>query len=80
MSCCSNRRAALGSVPQLRAAAYATPAAAAQRLRYLGQAPISLRGPHSGRVYSVDAAAHELAVDARDLEALLRTGLFQRCA
>ena len=47
-------------------------------LRYLGNQTISLRGPQTGRVYYFAAASSPTAVYESDIEALLRTGLFER--
>ena len=55
-------------------------ASATQRLRYLRDTSLSLRGPFSGRVYEVDARACFIDADARDAEPLLRTALFERAA
>jgi hypothetical protein len=91
MPCCGKKRAALTvrSIPSpapLQSAAQPAasgeasrptgPAAAA--LRYLGQRSIALRGPRSGRVYTFDPTGDATVVEARDLDALLRTGLFGR--
>ncbi len=84
MSCCSQRRHASPAAPPLRAAAAgaaaapAASAAATQRLRYLRDASLALRGPFSGRVYRVDARSAVIDADARDAEPLLRTALFER--
>ena len=79
MSCCSNRRAALTSLPQLRAA---MPAPAGvqdttgQPLTYSSQVDLALRGPFSGLVYRVGPDTRQIDADARDVAALLRTGQF----
>lgn len=91
MSCCSQRRQALPATPQLRAAfaadrsaletsapARGVSSAGPQRLRYLGHAPLRLRGPFSARLYEVDALLRLIDADARDVAALLRTALFER--
>jgi hypothetical protein len=91
MSCCSKRRHAISSTTQLRAAASAASASgsatprpaqgtAAKRLRYLGDSPLSLRGPFSGRVYVVDATSRYIEADVRDADPLLRTALFEPAA
>lgn len=82
MSCCSNRRAALTTTPQLRAATpmpspAPTSPQSGQPLGYTGQVAIALRGPFSGRVYRVSPDARQIDADARDVAALLRTGQFQ---
>jgi len=79
MSCCGQKRLALTATPRR------TPAAEAPRpvrpanpaLRYLKEGALALRGPQTGRVYSFDAAGQATAVDPKDLEALLRTRLFE---
>jgi hypothetical protein len=93
MSCCSDRRQAVSTTPQLRvavAAAHSSLAAAApsaagsaanpQRLRYVGHAPLNVRGPFSARIYEVDVLLRLIDADARDVSALLRTALFERAA
>ena len=76
--CCSSHGASITVALQLQAAALPTETARdPKRLRYLGQTALSLRGPFSGRVYNLAAAESELAVDPSDLQALLRTGLFE---
>jgi hypothetical protein len=85
MSCCSQRRHAVPAATQLRAATRASTSApprpvhgaATRRLRYLGDSPLSLRGPFSGRVYEVDAMTRFIEAEPRDAEPLLRTTLFE---
>ncbi|MBZ5583275.1 MAG: hypothetical protein LAQ30_13925 [Acidobacteriia bacterium] len=45
-------------------------------LRYLESRPILVRGPSTGRHYTFSAAQPLQAVHARDVDALVRTGLF----
>lgn len=85
MSCCSQRRNASPAAPQRRAAVPPLPAPpsstthdSTQRLRYLRDAHLLLRGPFSLRLYEFDASARVLTVDALDVDLLLRTGLFER--
>jgi hypothetical protein len=82
MSCCSGQRSAARSSPMLRAAAAVAQPKAVETstviVRYTGTAPLALRGPFSGLVYRVGATHRAIEVDPRDLEALLRTGLFER--
>ena len=82
MSCCSSRRHQFPSTPQLRSASPVTQpppiASTDARLRFIGHAPMTLRGPFSGHVYTLSHDEPEVATDARDTEALLRTGLFER--
>lgn len=80
MSCCGQRRASLVQEQIARRATLPRPALAASdepRLRSRHGKALCLRGPHSGRAYRflTDTAT---SVDARDVEALLRTGLFER--
>jgi hypothetical protein len=82
MSCCGQKRLALTATPR-RTPAMEAPAPRPARpakpaLRYLREGSLALRGPHTGRVYSFDAAGQATAVDPQDLEALLRTRLFER--
>lgn len=89
MSCCGHRRATFNSASAPARARMQTaarpavptspaPAAAEPRLRYLGTTAIALRGPRSGRIYRFAAAGDAMAVDGRDLDALLATRLFAR--
>lgn len=78
--CCSSHGASITTALQLQAAAPAptkVPAPDPKRLRYLGQIAMSTRGPFSNRVYEL-ALLTDIEVDASDLQALLRTGLFER--
>lgn len=86
MTCCGRQRRAWQSTSArdtarlpvaARKRVEPRPAPAEQpiRLRYLGRATIALRGPHSGHAYRFAAAAVS-AVDPRDADALLGTGLF----
>ena len=45
-------------------------------LRYLRHDPLTVRGPRTGRVYSVSGTTTVVTVHADDAPALLRTGLF----
>jgi hypothetical protein len=47
-------------------------------LRYLQSRPILVRGPSTGRHYSFSESQPLQAVDARDVDALARTGLFAK--
>jgi hypothetical protein len=47
-------------------------------LRYLGEGRLSLRGPHTGRVYQFAAGGDATPVHTDDVDALLRTWLFVR--
>lgn len=58
--------------------------AAAQKpvamVRYIGAAPIVVRGAASGRTYQFAAARSVQPVDARDVAGLLKKGIFRRHA
>jgi len=56
------------------------PLAASTKLRYTGVAPIRIRGPQTGRTYVFSRSEPEAAVDRRDVEGLIRIGLFRRVA
>ncbi|WHZ10722.1 MAG: hypothetical protein OJF60_001161 [Burkholderiaceae bacterium] len=47
-------------------------------VRYLGAAPIVVRGAVTGRAYSFAAGRPIQPVDARDVAGLLKKGLFRR--
>ena len=82
MSCCSNRRQAPIPAPRLRAAftpmRTPPPSGAGPALVYTGQTAVALRGPFSGRIYNVSREKRFVEADAKDVEALLRCGLFER--
>ena len=91
MSCCGQGRAALRAsqaiqTPQTtRVAAGGSArvvAAAALRanvpIRYLGGAPIVVRGTVTGRAYQFAAGRAVQPVDARDVAGLLKKGIFRR--
>jgi hypothetical protein len=48
------------------------------KLRYTGMSPVQVRGQQTGRTYSFSRTAPEAEVDRRDLEGLMRIGLFRR--
>jgi hypothetical protein len=90
MGCCGQRRAA-AVTPAPRASErvnhfslpipVAKPTAPANKkstLRYIGLAPLSLRGPRSGRAYYFPKADDAANVDEQDIDAMLRTQLFVR--
>lgn len=52
------------------------PVGPATLLRYTKDTPILVRGPATGRQYRFSPSSPNQAVDLRDAEALLRTGLF----
>jgi len=91
MACCGQKRLALaqGRAPAPEGRAGVTrPSAAAPRpaarapgevvLRYRGPAAFQTRSIRTGRVYACAGTGAVLAVDARDAEALVRTGRFAR--
>ncbi len=79
MGCCNPRRAAMsGSPPTLSPGQAAAPAGSGDRVRYLGQGPISVRGPATGIAYAFSAERPVRALDARDARALTRSALFVR--
>jgi hypothetical protein len=88
MSCCGRNRASVVSpASQAHDPRASTPAtvtlrekaigAPNGRIRYVGAQPLSVRGPRTGRVYYF-AEAGPAEVHEKDIDALLRTGLFER--
>lgn len=71
MSCCGQKRAEAASAPP-------SIADEGMVLRYLQDRPILVRGPSTGRHYSFSGAQPLQAVHARDVDALVRTGVFAR--
>lgn len=62
-----------------RPASVAAPAASGSHsLRYLARAPVIVRGPASGAEYRFSAAQPVQRVARADVDALLRTGHFER--
>lgn len=49
-------------------------------VRYLGAAPIVVRGTVSGRAYRFAAGSSVQPIDSRDVAGLLRKGIFRRHA
>ena len=82
MPCCSSQRSAARTSPILHSAVTVAqpqvPAATNVNMRYTGKVPLALRGPFSGSVYRIGPSQRTLDVDPRDLEAMMRTGLFER--
>lgn len=89
MACCGQGRMALRA--SLPASTPATPrlqrgsvAAATTRpgvpIRYLGAAPIVVRGGVTGRAYAFAAGRAVQLVDPRDVSGLIRKGLFRPSA
>jgi hypothetical protein len=62
-----------------QAPARATPGASA-KLHYTGVAGVRVRGPETGRMYVFSGAHPDAAVDRRDVDGLIRIGLFRRGA
>lgn len=61
-------------------AAQAPPPSSVVSVRYLGAAPIVVRGAISGRAYRFALGNAVQAVDARDMPRLLQKGIFRRHA
>jgi hypothetical protein len=59
-------------------AADGAPLAGTVRLQFTRQSGVRVRGPVSGASYAFSGDAAVQAVDARDADALLRTGYFRR--
>ncbi len=94
MGCCGQSRAEYRAPDEVRtlprAAAPAAPAAAAGpaaaaatpggsvRLRFTRQSRVRVRGPASGADYVFSGSDPVHAVDAGDVDGLLRTGYFRR--
>jgi hypothetical protein len=90
MPCCGQKRAAVARAAygrtQIKAASMPVPApkapqpneASNTQLRYLGAAPISLRGSNTGHVYYFDRAGDVAGIHENDVDALLLTRLFAR--
>ncbi len=48
------------------------------KLRYTGMTGVRVQGPASGRIYTFSGAAPEALIDRRDVDGLMRSGLFRR--
>jgi hypothetical protein len=74
MSCCGKNRQALKST---RISVTRNPRPPlSTRLAYQGESNVLLRGPSTGRSYWFTPETREQEVDARDLTAMIATGLF----
>ena len=88
MSCCGQGRMALrssqvGAAPLGAGAVQPAGGAMARAvapMRYLGAAPVVVRGAITGAAYPFSAARPVQSVDARDVAGLLRRGIFRRGA
>jgi hypothetical protein len=87
MGCCGDRRrqasAWSSSMQTTRAPSVTEPtvrpaASETIRLTYRGDAPVILTGPGSGRLYRIEPDARVVAIDRRDVPALVATGRFAR--
>jgi hypothetical protein len=89
MGCCGQRRAAATQTPRgservnhfslpIPVVKPTMPVNKKSALRYIGLAPLSLRGPRSGRAYYFAKANDAESVDEQDIDAMLRTQLFIR--
>ena len=86
MACCGDKRRQLNmgagpghpgsNTPKAPTRPVQTTNSRLSALRYLGQDPLSLRGPRTGRVYHASGASAVMTVHPDDAPALLRTGLF----
>lgn len=88
--CCGQKRSLVRSNP-IRRAAPAPPQTAFSHsraqagqthtsIRYLGSAPLRVRGPVTGHQYEFSGAHSVHAVDSRDAASLLRTRFFRPAA
>lgn len=84
MSCCGQGRMALKASPSGVLPTGVTPMAgssmgrAATPMRYLGAAPVVVRGAFTGAAYPFSATRAVQMVDARDVAGLLKRGIFRR--
>ncbi len=92
MGCCGQKRSRAGGVdtsvapagPPLQVPLASNTAVAQQfriagvHLRYRERSRVLVQGPITGRRYEFSGAAAIQAVDARDADALLKTGYFER--
>ncbi len=81
MGCCGQGRAAIRATSSFDAP---LPRQVPDRgvvrvlVRYLARAPVSVRGVHTGRMYSFDGEQAEMHVEAQDAAALLQSRFFVR--
>jgi hypothetical protein len=78
MSCCGQGRAALR---QMQLSVEPVPVVADKTvtrvlLHYKAQTPITVRGVHTGKIYSFDGERSRQHVELRDAQALLRSRSF----
>ncbi len=74
MACCGQNRTEVSTHP----AGTSNAPINGTLLRYLETRPILVRGPSTGQHYSFSEAQPTRAVDPRDADALVRTGLFSK--
>jgi len=80
MSCCGKRREALRQARAFQPTRLPTPAPVPgprAALLFTGRGAYLVAGPASKEVYHVSAGRPELAVDPRDVTALVGSGLFR---
>ena len=79
MGCCNPRRAAISASPAKPPPAWTAGApTSGERIRYLGRAPILVRGPATGIAYAFSGERPVRPIDARDARGLTRSALFVR--
>lgn len=78
MSCCGQGRAALRQAQRSvePASMVADKTMTRVLLHYKAQTPITIRGVHTGRIYSFDGERAQQHVELRDAQALLRSRSF----
>jgi len=80
MGCCGQGRAAIRATSSFDVPQRSVPDRGVVRVlvRYLARAPVSVRGVHTGRMYSFDAEQAQMHVEAQDAAALLKSRFFMR--
>lgn len=80
MGCCGQGRAAFRQIQDTSTADRRVPDRSVARvlLRYQAQAPIAVRGVHTGRMYSFDGEHAQQQVEHHDAVAMLKSRFFRR--
>jgi len=75
MTCCGNNRQAAGR--QTRQASSSQPGSRETRLHYVGDRPVTVEGPATGRLYEFNGVIRTRWVDTADVVGITNTGLFR---
>jgi hypothetical protein len=81
MSCCNSKREAMQqrrTISTVPIEAVSTPESPRTPILFQGTGEYLAAGQHSGHIYRFSTMQRQQWIDAKDVEALLTTGLFQK--